>query len=68
MCDSLSKTQTSGTHFHICGSGLTWIKESCDQLCRRPFFKSRKTTALILPRSILYAQVTVASRRAVTVE
>ena len=35
---------------------------------RKPFFKFRNTTALILPRSILYAQVSVASRRAVTVE
>ena len=49
-------------------SGLTWIRGSRDQLCRKPFFKSRKTTALVFPRSILYAQVSVASRRAVTVE
>jgi len=34
----------------------------------KAFFRSKKTTALILPRATLYAQVSVASRRAETVE
>ena len=30
------------SHFHICRSGLTWIGESRDQLCRRPYLNQEK--------------------------
>ena len=44
---------------------LVFSKKISWSTVSKAFFKSRNTTSLILPRSILYAQVSVASCRAV---
>ena len=68
MFGSLNMIQTIDMHYPIFRSFSVLIIKSCGQQHRKPRKKSRKTTALILPRSILYAQVSVASSSAVTVE
>ena len=68
VCGFPNMTETILKICHVYHNSLVSIEGSDDQQCRKLFFKSRKMTPLIFPLSILYAQESVASNKAVTVE